>query len=71
MINKPPPVKGLNIRSLIIIPIKGRGFINRKSVRMVLPPSLKAPDQRPANVQASKSLKPFIFILRVFISVGY
>ena len=28
MINKPPPFKGLDIRILIIIPIKGRGFIN-------------------------------------------
>ena len=28
MINKPPPFKGLNIRIPIIIPIKGRGFVN-------------------------------------------
>ena len=28
MINKPPPLKGLNIRIPIIIPIKGTGFIN-------------------------------------------
>ena len=31
MINKPPPFKGLNIRIPIIIPIKGRGFINHGS----------------------------------------
>ena len=31
MINKPPPFKGLNIRIPIIIPIKGRGFINQGS----------------------------------------
>ena len=31
MMNKPPPFKGLNIRMLIIIPIKGRGFINHGS----------------------------------------
>ena len=31
MINNPPPVKGLNIRIPIIIPIKGRGFINHGS----------------------------------------
>ena len=28
LINEPPPVKGLKIRILTIIPIKGRGFIN-------------------------------------------
>ena len=28
MINKPPPFKGLNFRIPIIIPIKGRRFIN-------------------------------------------
>ena len=28
MINKPPPFTGLKIRIPIIIPIKGRGFIN-------------------------------------------
>ena len=31
MINKPPPFQGLSIRIPIIIPIKGRGFINRGS----------------------------------------
>ena len=32
MINKHPPFKGLNIRiPIIIIPIKGRGFINQGS----------------------------------------
>ena len=31
MINKPPPFKGLPIRIPIIIPIKGRGFINQGS----------------------------------------
>ena len=31
MIHKPRPFKGLNIRIPIIIPIKGRGFINRGS----------------------------------------
>ena len=33
MINKPPPFKGLNMRMpiIIIIPIKGRGFINQGS----------------------------------------
>ena len=31
MIDKPPPPKGLNIRIPIIIPIKGRGFINQGS----------------------------------------
>ena len=31
MINKPPPFKGLNIRVPIIIPIKGRVFINHRS----------------------------------------
>ena len=30
MINKPPPFKGLNIRIPIIIPVRGRGFINRR-----------------------------------------
>ena len=29
MINKPPPIKDLSIRIPIIIPIKGRGFINQ------------------------------------------
>ena len=28
MIDKPPPFKGLDIKITIIIPIKGRGFIN-------------------------------------------
>ena len=28
MIDKPPPFKGLDIKIPIIIPIKGRGFIN-------------------------------------------
>ena len=28
MINNPPPCKGLNSRIPIIIPVKGRGFIN-------------------------------------------
>ena len=31
MINKHPPFKGLHIRIPIIIPIKGRGFINHGS----------------------------------------
>ena len=31
MINEPPPFKGPNIRFPIIIPIKGRGFINQGS----------------------------------------
>ena len=31
MINKPLPLKGLNIRIPIIIPVKGRGFINQGS----------------------------------------
>ena len=31
MISKPPPFKGLNIQIPIIIPIKGRGFINQGS----------------------------------------
>ena len=31
MINKPPLFTGFNIRIPIIIPIKGRGFINRGS----------------------------------------
>ena len=31
MINKPSPFKGLNIRIPIIIPIKGRRFINQGS----------------------------------------
>ena len=31
MINEPPVFKGLNIRIPIIIPIKGRGFINQGS----------------------------------------
>ena len=31
MINNPPPCNGLNIRIPIIIPIKGRGFINQGS----------------------------------------
>ena len=28
MINLPPPLKGLNMRILMTIPVKGRGFIN-------------------------------------------
>ena len=31
MINKLHPFKGLNIRMPIIVPIKGRGFINQGS----------------------------------------
>ena len=31
MINKPPPFKGLNIGIPIIIPTKGRGYINQGS----------------------------------------
>ena len=31
MINEPPPFKGLNIKIPIVIPIKGRGFINHVS----------------------------------------
>ena len=31
MINKPPPLKGLDIRIPILIPVKGRGFINQGS----------------------------------------
>ena len=30
MVNKPPPFKGLTIRTPIIIPIKGRPFINQR-----------------------------------------
>ena len=29
MINKPPPFKGLNSRIPVIIPMKGRGFVNQ------------------------------------------
>ena len=35
MINKPPPFKGLHIRIPIIIPIKGRGFINHGSILLL------------------------------------
>ena len=35
MTNKPPPCKGLKIRIPIIIPIKGRGFINHGSTLQV------------------------------------
>ena len=31
MINKPPPFQGLDIRIPVLIPIKGRGFINQVS----------------------------------------
>ena len=31
MINKPPPLKGLNSSMPIITPVKGRGFINQGS----------------------------------------
>ena len=31
MIEKPSPFKGLNIRSPITIPVKGKGFINQGS----------------------------------------
>ena len=31
MINKPPPFEGLDIRIPILIPIKGRGFMNQGS----------------------------------------
>ena len=31
LINTPPPFKDVNIRIPIIIPIKGRGFINLES----------------------------------------
>ena len=31
MINKPPPFKRLDTRIPIIVPIKGRGFINQGS----------------------------------------
>ena len=31
MINKPPPFKGLNIRIPIIVPIKGKGFVDQGS----------------------------------------
>ena len=31
MINKPPPFEGLNTRIPIMIPIKGRGFVNQGS----------------------------------------
>ena len=31
MISKPPPFKGLDIGIPIVIPIKGRGFINQGS----------------------------------------
>ena len=31
MINKPPPFKGFDIRIPIIIPIHGKGFINKGS----------------------------------------
>ena len=39
MINKPPPFKGLNIRICIIVPIKGRGFVNQGSglTRSIVP----------------------------------
>ena len=30
-VNKLPPFQGLNIRNPIIIPVKGRGFINQRS----------------------------------------
>ena len=39
MIHKPPPFKGLNIRIPIIIPIKGREFVNHGS-------GLASPDLR-------------------------
>ena len=42
MINKPPPFKGLNIRIPILIPIKGRGFLNQGSGLPCYPWSLAA-----------------------------
>ena len=48
MINEPPPFKGLIIRILIIIPIKGKGFINQGSGLLRLatgePPSPQIPE---------------------------
>ena len=41
MINKPPPFKGLSTRIPIIIPIKGRGFINKGSTLVGEPMSLE------------------------------
>ena len=36
MINKPPGFKGLNVGIPIIIPIKGRGFINQGSTLFIV-----------------------------------
>ena len=45
MMNEPPPFKGLNTRIPIIIPIKGRGFINQGS-GLIQEPMILREDRR-------------------------
>ena len=50
MINEPPPFKGLNIRIPMLIPIMGRGFLNKGStlgfrVSQVLIQGISSPSQ--------------------------
>ena len=51
MINNPPPFKCVNIRIPIIIPIKGRGFMNQGSgLPLESSLSLRAPSSGPNKI---------------------
>ena len=66
MINKPPPFKGLDIRIPIIIPIKGREFINEGSalvLRAVSSTSALRHPQQGSGVVCLLSRAPWDFLM--------
>ena len=50
MINKPPPFKGLNMRIPVVIPIKGRVFLNQGSGVWVITVHFRFRYPAPTNV---------------------
>ena len=50
MINEPPPFQGRNIRIPIVIPMKGKGFLNQGSGLLG---NLGAPDNLPEVYQVN------------------
>ena len=59
MINKPPPFKGLDIRIPIIIPIKGREFINEGSALV-----LKGCEQHFCFETSSTRIRCRLFVIK-------
>ena len=55
IIKNPPPFTGLNMRIPIVIPIKGRGFINQGSTLDLQTANLHTPNLNKAKIQTRRT----------------